>query len=124
MKANYADRILQKLEQEAIILGEDGPFRESRYIKVDERGRNIQQPRWRISYKWIEFECGCRGERVTKLFNPLPSDPIIFQGLPEQAVYEGVCSKHEAKMNDRVRLGGNRTFADWKLRRRNLLMGK
>jgi hypothetical protein len=125
MKSKEADRILRKLEQEAHILGEaHSQFNQSKYIGLDENGKPVSRPRWRIEPKWIEFECGCRGERCLKVINAKPFDPIIFAGLPEQAVYDFVCWKHEPHMNKRVRLGNFLTFKDWYSRRRPLLMGK
>jgi hypothetical protein len=125
MKNHHADRILRKLEQEAVILGEtQSQFNNSRYVGVDANGKPIARPRWRIDSKVIEFECGCRGERVTKVFGKKDFDPIIFDGLPEMAVYDFVCSKHEAHMNKRVLLGGYQTFRDWHTLRRKQLIGK
>jgi len=125
MKSHQADRILRKLEQEAVILGETASqFSESKYVGVDKNGNPIKPPRWRIDSRVIEFECGCRGERVQKVFGQKPFDPIIFDGTPELAVYDFVCWKHEPHMNKRLRLGGFVTFKDWKEKRRNLLIGK
>ena len=125
MKNHQADRILRKLEAEAVLLGEDNSqFTNSRYVGIDNKGNPIPQPRWRIDSKYIEFECGCRGERINKLYGKKNTDPVIFDGLPEQAVYDFVCYKHEPAMNKRVRLGGFVTFKDWHTKRRSLLIGK
>jgi len=125
MKSHHADRILKKLEQEAILLGDtESQFTESKYIGVDRNGNPIKPPRWRIDSRVIEFECGCRGERISKLYGKNNIDPVIFDGLPEQAVYDFVCWKHEPHMNKRLRLGGFVTFKDWKEKRRPLLIGK
>jgi hypothetical protein len=124
MKNHQADRILRKLEQEAVTLGASQSQFESRYVGVDEKGNPISRPRWRLDSKWIEFECGCRGERINKLYGKKQFDPVIFDGLPEQAVYDFVCYKHEPHMNKRVRLGGYVTFKDWHAKRRSILMGK
>ena len=84
--------------------------------------------RWKISARWVEFECGCRAERVAP--NPVfrsfarPFDPVIFRNLPQQAVYEGTCDDHAASMNVYVHFGGFVDFAQWKANRRPLLMGK
>jgi len=125
MRSHQADRILRKLEQEAVLLGEDNSqFSQAKYIGVDENGKPVARPRWRLDSKWIEFDCGCRGERCKKLFGKKDFDPVIFDGLPEQAVYDFVCSKHEPYMNKRLRLGGYVTFKDWYEKRRSSLMGK
>ena len=87
-------------------------------------------PRWSISARWIQFECGCAGERCMELHHPQPWDPIIFQGTPQQAVYAKVCDRHLPGMN--VRLGFGRDsrgsqfvdFAHWQRSRRAVLMGR
>lgn len=82
-------------------------------------------PRWRIEDRWIEFECGCRAERCRDLKNPQRFDPIIFRDLPQQAVYDSVCSRHMPGMNKYVQFGSpGLDFAQWKRIRRARLMGK
>lgn len=84
--------------------------------------------RWKISARWVEFECGCRAERVAP--NPIfrdfarPFDPIIFRDLPQQAVYEGTCDFHAPAMNVYVHFGHFVDFKQWAANRRPLLMGK
>lgn len=121
------DVILRRLEEQAVRLNRsglgDGEFDECKYFEIDKFGRKVKQPRWRIDEKWIEFECGCRAERCMKLYGMKPWDPVIFVGLPEQAVYDFVCHTHNASMN--VRLMRNYVdFAQWHRERRNKLMGK
>ena len=82
--------ILARMESRAVALGDFSQFEECKYVGVDAAGRPVKQPRWKVGAKWIEFECGCRAERVDKLVSPKPWDPIIFVGLPEQAVYDSV----------------------------------
>lgn len=83
------------------------------------------EPRWRIDGAWIEFECGCRGARCPALYAvPVPGDPIIFAGLPEQAVYDAPCSLHAERMGAYVRFAGFPTFADWRRNRFHLLLGR
>jgi hypothetical protein len=83
------------------------------------------EPRWKLSQHWIEFECGCVAERCTELVNPRRWDPIIFADLPEQAVYDFVCHYHTAWMNTyRMAYGGFADFKQWKRHRRPRLMGK
>ena len=86
--------------------------------------RDPWQPRWRIDAKWIEFECGCRAERCQKLNGPRKSDPIIFEGMAQQAVYDFVCQRHLPGMNVYVRFGQFADFAQWHKARRATLMGK
>lgn len=80
--------------------------------------------RWKASERWIEFECGCRAEKCRTLHHPRPFDPIIFRGLPQQAVYEGTCDFHAPSMNVYVHFGGFSDFAQWKANRRAVLMGR
>ena len=89
--------------------------------------RDPWQPRWRVDQKWIEFECGCRAERCSRLAVPMrQGDPVIFAGLPEQAVYDFVCHRHGPGMNKYIGLAFAqfKTFDQWKTARRHLLMGK
>jgi hypothetical protein len=83
-------------------------------------------PRWRISQRWVEFECGCSAERCLELHAMAqPWDPIIFRGLPQQAVYSEVCDRHRPGMNKFVGLGApGLTFEQWKRARRATLMGR
>ncbi len=85
----------------------------------------MRQPgyqRWSMDARWIEFACGCRAERVHLAFRPERWDPVIFEGLPEEAVYDSVCHVHEPEMNKRLGLGGYRTFAQWRSDRRPRLV--
>lgn len=120
MKSTAADDILRRLERGAVILGDESAWQDS-------PGPDV--PRWRIDYRWIEFECknasgivmnkGCRAERCTTLNNPKSWDPIIFRGLPEQAVYDFVCDFHGPSMNKYIGAGGiYHSFAEWKIARR------
>jgi hypothetical protein len=82
-------------------------------------------PRWRISPRWIEFECGCVGERCLTLVDPRSWDPVIFQDTAQQAVYDRVCDFHAPSMNDRLGMGGiYRDFVSWHRHRRAGLMGR
>lgn len=82
------------------------------------------QPRWALKGNWVEFECGCVAERCSSLVDPRAFDPVIFRGLPQQAVYETVCHRHGPGMNKYVGFGHFKTFEQWKSRRKNILMGK
>jgi hypothetical protein len=118
------------MERDAISLERQSGFEHSPALQKG-------QPRWKVGPKWIEFECGCIAERTTKLVNPEPYDPIIFQDLVEddgtsmQAVYYRVCAHHEQGMFDtRIKFShrihnssGYSDFNDWFNRRRPLLMG-
>jgi hypothetical protein len=82
-------------------------------------------PRWTIEARWVVFECGCRAERCMNLVNPRPTDPIIFGGTRQQAVYDNVCHRHGPGMNKWMGFGGKGlTFEQWRRHRRNVLMGK
>ena len=84
----------------------------------------VERP-WTIDLRWVVFSCGCRAERMRVLAVPAhPGDPIIFRGLPEQAVYDSVCHFHGAGMNKMVRFSGFSTFDQWKRTRKHLLMGR
>ena len=126
MAKPLADNILRRLEKDAIDLGGDySAFEAPKYVGYDPDGNLVRLPRWKLSTRWIEFECGCRAERVSKFFAPLHNtDPVIFQGLPEQALYDGVCHKHMPYMNKRLHLNGYVDFNQWSRSRRLLLMGK
>jgi hypothetical protein len=113
VRSTAGDAILRRLEQGAIILGDDSAWQPSPASDVG---------RWRIDYRWIEFECGCRAERCMQLTFPVASDPIIFRDLPEQAVYDYCCHFHMPAMNKYVGAGGRyKTFDQWKIGRRPLL---
>jgi len=113
MKNNEADRIIKAYEAAAAAGDESG------YVECSYAGL----PRWKLSKKWIEFECGCVSERQTKLNDMKPADAVIFVGLPEQAVYIKCCDKHLPYMNYRLGMGGFRDFAEWSSTRRKVLMG-
>ena len=124
----HRDRVLKRMEAQALAL--DNPavfdFAECKYPN---------EPRWRLSTRWIEFDCidanrhvlsnGCRAERFSQLVGVKEWDPVIFNGLPEQALYDYVCDFHAPAMNKRIGMGGVVTdFASWRRLRRNLLIGK
>lgn len=113
------DPMIARFEKQASIIGAD--WEECRYVGTD--GQRF--PRWKLGPRWIEFECGCVAERCPKFWTvPLRCDPVIFQGLPEQAVYDRPCYKHHAWVNSyRAGYGGYKTFEQWKLARRHLLFG-
>ena len=125
-KSFQADAILRRLEKDAVDLGGDySAFEPPKYVGYDPDGNLVKLPRWRLSVRWIEFECGCRAERMLKFYAPLHrTDPVIFQDLPEQALYDGVCDKHMPHMNKRVHLNGYVDFLQWYRDRRPLLLGK
>jgi len=108
-----ADRIIQAYEKAAAAGDETG------YVDCSYAGL----PRWKLSRKYIEFECGCVSERYRELNGMMPWDPVIFVNLPEQAVYLICCDKHIAYMNYRLGMGGFKDFAQWKLERRKTLVG-
>jgi len=133
---SHGDSIRARMERDAIILSKSYGFEASPYLQPG-------QPRWRLGPRWIEFECGCRAERCANLIAPKKYDPVIFEGLPEQAVYDGVCDAHQQGMwENRIRfwifddhdvetaenrkfekVRGYADFNDWHRRRRPLLMG-
>lgn len=78
--------------------------------------------RWSMDARWVEFACGCRAERVHLTTRPHKWEPVIFEGLPEEAVYDYVCHAHEPEMNKRIGLGGYRTFAQWRTYGRSRLV--
>jgi len=125
-QANLADSILRRMEKDAIALGGDfSAFEPPKYVGYDPDGNLVRLPRWKLSIRWIEFECGCRAERFSKLTAPAhQTDPIIFAGMPEQAIYDGVCDKHLPHMNKRLKLAGYVDFKQWHRSRRLLLLGK
>ena len=114
--------ILKRLESQATILGEDN-WEDCKYAVTTPDGRGlVKQPRWRVDAKWVEFECGCRAERCRTLKGVKAWDPVIFEGLPEQALYDFVCHRHEPHMNKRL-MGNYVDFNQWRRNRRPLLIG-
>lgn len=83
-----------------------------------------KNPRWKLSAKWIEFECGCYAQRFRNLENVQNFDPIIFKGLPEQAVYARPCAPHEAGLNDFVKFGHFVDFQQWRNSRLQKITGE
>jgi len=81
-------------------------------------------PRWRLTTKDIEFECGCVARRFRSLRGVKDFDPIIFKGLPEQAVYDSVCRAHEPGMHKYLKFGGYTDFKQWRAARLRLITGE
>jgi len=82
-----------------------------------------RHPRWNLGPRWIEFECGCRAERFRTLVGAANFDPIIFRGLPEQAVYDRACPRHEPSLNTYVHFGGYVDFNQWRTARLKMITG-
>jgi hypothetical protein len=126
--AQDRDAIRQRMATVAKIAGdvewEDCLYSALEGIAPDGREIRRRYPRWRTSARWIEFECGCVAERCRELHTQMvPGDAVIFVGLEHQAVYEHVCDKHLAGMNDRCGLVEHgMTWAQWYDRRRHVLM--
>ena len=118
------------MERRATLLGATDEFAECVYaerVGTAPNGKPIMRrlPRWKISERWIEFECGCTAERFRELTDVRGSDPVIFEGLPEQALYVKVCDLHEASMYaNRLSYGGFKTFDQWYRARYRRLTGK
>ena len=116
-------QILKRLESQATIIGDHSQFEECAYASVGPDGKGlVKQPRWRVDAKWVEFECGCRAERCRDLKGVKSWDPVIFEGLPEQSLYDFVCHRHEPHMNKRL-MGNYVDFSQWRRNRRPLLIG-
>lgn len=118
MPLNDYDDIARRMETQATLAGDlEGGH--------PDLPRDPWAPRWRISPRWVEFQCGCVAERVRELIEPKDYDPVIFRGLPQQAVYAECCDRHRPGMNKYVQFGApGLTFEQWKRTRRPLLMGK
>jgi hypothetical protein len=112
-----ADPIIRRMAEQAVLLGlnKDETIDEVKAMKA---------PKWSVTPQWVTFECGCRAERCLKLYGHSMFDPVIFEGQPEQGVYEGVCQFHTPAMNDRLRFGGYVDFVQWSKHRRRQIMGK
>jgi hypothetical protein len=120
-----SDQLFKRMQTMAVDLGGDKDWEECLYSREVSPGVHSKLPRWKVSARWIEFECGCTAERCRDLHQPQPSDPIIFGGQVHQAVYDKVCHKHHASMNARCGMGGQgRTFEQWYRERRRILMGR
>ena len=115
--ADLRDPIVRRIQDQARQANEDPEMAAD--LAAFERA-----PRWRLSPKWIEFECGCRAQRFRSLKTSANYDPIIFRGLPEQAVYDRPCEPHLAGLNDYVRFGGYVDFNQWRRDRLQLITGE
>ena len=126
MSSVSTDKLLRRMEAQAVQLGDFSSFEECKYVGFNDQGQPIKQPKWKLDDKWIEFECGCTAERINDLGGREKAwDPVIFVGLPEQAVYIKVCHYHEPEMNKRLGMSGKyTTFRSWLENRRKFLMGK
>jgi hypothetical protein len=81
------------MERDAVALTNSSGFEHSPYLQPG-------QPRWHLSAKWIEFECGCVAERMNGRRFALPVenyDPVIFDTTPPEesmlSLYLTVCDK-------------------------------
>lgn len=115
--ADLRDPIIRRIQDVAVRANEDPEF-------ASDLAAFGRHPRWRLSQKWIEFQCGCRAQRFRTLQGAKPFDPIIFRGLPEQAVYDLPCEPHEAGLNDYVKFGGYVDFKQWRNSRLRLITGE
>lgn len=121
----HGDQIMRRMFADAVSLEKQSGFEHSPYLQSG-------QPRWKLGPRWIEFECGCVAERYERLSLPVENyDPVIFENLPEQALYYFVCYWHQPGMFEhRIKFShrfgvatGYADFNDWARRRRPLLMG-
>jgi hypothetical protein len=92
--------------------------------EVAELARWGPHPTWRLTPTSLDFACGCGARRFRTLYGARPSDPIIFRGLPEQAVYVRACATHEARVNDYVHFQGFTDLAQWRAHRWRELTGE
>jgi hypothetical protein len=115
---DVADAVIERIHRQAVEGNDASPS------EVVELARYARAPRWRLTPKFLEFECGCSALRCRTLNGALPSDPIIFRGLPEQAVYFRSCRAHEAGLNDYVHFQGFVDFAQWRTSRWTQLTGE
>lgn len=89
----HADPLLERMQRVAVSLTNSSGFEHSPYLTPG-------QPRWHLSPKWIEFECGCVAERMNGRPFALPVenyDPVIFAEVPRSenmlSLYLTVCDK-------------------------------
>ena len=115
--ADLRDPILRRIQDMAVKAGEDPQ-------EAAELAAFGRHPRWKLSTKWIEFDCGCYCQRFRELKNVQDFDPIIFKGLPEQAVYDRPCAPHEAGLNDYVKFGHYVDFQQWRNARLQKITGE
>lgn len=115
--ADLRDPIMRRIQEQARIANEDPEF-------AADLAAFGQRPRWRLTDKWVEFECGCRCQRFRQLKTAENYDPIIFRGLPEQAVYDMPCGAHEAGLNKIVKFGGFVDFSQWRRARLRMITGE
>jgi hypothetical protein len=117
MSSNIRDQVIRRIHEQARMANTDP----EEAVGLAEFGNN---PRWRMTTRDIEFECGCTARRFRSLVGVKDFDPIIFKGLPEQAVYHRPCSAHEAGMNKYIKFGGFVDFQQWKAARFRLITGE
>lgn len=115
--ADLRDPILRRIQDLAVRAGEDPQ-------EAAELAAFGRHPRWKLGMKWIEFECGCTARRFRDLSTTQNFDPIIFKGLPEQAVYDRPCNAHEAGLNDYVHFGKYVDFKQWRESRLQKITGE
>ena len=63
-------------------------------------------------------------KRYPKLFKVKPSDPVVFKGTPQLAVYHKTCDFHVAGMNKFLGLGGYKDLSTWKVGRLKTITGE
>lgn len=112
-----ADPIIRRMAERAVLLGQNAS-------ELIDQVKATPAPRYSLSERWLTFECGCTAELCGTLYGAERYDPVIFTGLPEQAVYSHVCEFHAPKMAEFVGFGGFRDFGQWAKVRRGRLMGK
>jgi hypothetical protein len=116
-----ADALLRRMERRATLLS---PGEDWTVCPYDQTTRDGKPMRWKLSSRWIEFECGCAAERFRELVDVQRYDPVIFMGLPEQALYTKVCEFHQPGVyRARLSYGGFKDFDQWyRARYRRLTM--
>ena len=115
--ADLRDPIIRRVQDLAIRAGEDPQ-------EAAELAAFGNHPRWRMDTRFIEFQCGCVAQRFRKLTHVEQFEPIIFKGLPEQAVYDRPCKAHEAGLNDYVKFGHYVDFEQWRNSRLQNITGE
>ncbi len=114
--ANEKSDIVDRIARQARLSGNDAE-EAVEFARGGKHRTGDEFLKYDITPNWIKFECGCLCKRVKKVFKVKASDPIIFLGTPQLAVYHSTCNFHEASMNKHLLLGGYRDLSSWKVGR-------
>ena len=121
--ANEKNDIIDRIARMAIKSGSDAE-ESVEFARGGKDARGQDFVKYDITSGWIKYECGCLCKRFPKLFGIKPSDPVVFKGTPQLAVYHSTCDFHVAGMNKFLGLGGYKNLSTWKVGRLKKITGE